>query len=186
MNGQACAFTGHRPKSFPWKYDETTQDCLRLKKILAAQIKALAERGVTDFLSGMALGTDLWCSRIVLALCKKDSAVKLHCVLPCEGQESKWSASSQKEYHSVLDQADDVIFVSRTYHKDCMLERNRYMVDRAAILLAVYNGTWRSGTGATVRYAQKLGREIFIIHPISREIICINPLVNSPYNNCRL
>lgn len=49
-----------------------------------------------------------------------------------------------------------------------MLERNRYLVDHASILVAVYNGTQRSGTGATVRYAQKQGREIFIIDPVSR------------------
>lgn len=49
-----CAFTGHRPKSFPWKYNETAPDCVLLKEVLAEQIKALADRGVTDFLSGMA------------------------------------------------------------------------------------------------------------------------------------
>jgi len=50
-----CAFTGHRPKSFPWKYDETACDCVLLKEVLAAQLKALAEQGVTDFLSGELL-----------------------------------------------------------------------------------------------------------------------------------
>ena len=51
----ACAFTGHRPKSFPWKYNEAASDCVRLKA-LAAHIKLLADSGVTDFLSGMAQG----------------------------------------------------------------------------------------------------------------------------------
>lgn len=45
----ACAFTGHRPKSFPWKYDETAPDCVLLKEILAEQIKILADGGVTNF-----------------------------------------------------------------------------------------------------------------------------------------
>ena len=30
---------------------------------------------------------------------------------------------------------------------------------------AFYNGTWRSGTGATVRYARRLGREITVVAP---------------------
>ena len=51
-----CAFTGHRPKSFPWKHDETAPDCVALKKVLAEQITALADNGVTGFISGMALG----------------------------------------------------------------------------------------------------------------------------------
>lgn len=57
-NQNSCAFTGHRPKSFPWKYDETARDCILLKEVLAAQITKLADQGVTDFLSGMALGVD--------------------------------------------------------------------------------------------------------------------------------
>ena len=52
---KVCAFTGHRPKSFPWKYNEAAPDCVLLKEALAAQITALAEQGVTDYLSGMAL-----------------------------------------------------------------------------------------------------------------------------------
>ena len=165
-----CAFTGHRPKSFPWKYNEAAPDCVLLKEILAKQIKLLADRGVTDWLSGMAQGVDLWCAQIVLDMRKKNPALKLHAILPCEGQESKWSAAAQALYRSILEQADEVVYVNREYSANCMLERNRYMVDRASILLAVYNGAYRSGTGMTMRYAQKLGREIIVIDPISRNI----------------
>ena len=52
MNPTACAFSGHRPRSFPWKYNEADQNCVLLKRVLAVQIQALAEQGVTDFLSG--------------------------------------------------------------------------------------------------------------------------------------
>ena len=160
-----CAFTGHRPKSFPWKYDESTPDCILLKEVLTAQIKALADKGVTDFLSGMAQGIDLWCAQIVLDLRKKNPALKLHAVLPCEGQEHKWTASAQEYYHSILMQANEVVYVGQEYSRDCMLKRNRYLVDHSSFLLAVYNGTRRSGTGATVRYAQQLNREIIMIDP---------------------
>lgn len=170
MEKIACAFTGHRPKSFPWKYDESDSDCVLLKEVLTVQIKALADRGVTDFLSGMAQGVDLWCSEIVLVLKKKNPALMLHCILPCKGQESKWTASAQERYRSILAQANEVVYVGQEYNRDCMLERNRYLVDHSSILLAVYNGTWRSGTGATVRYALKKSRKIIIIDPISRSV----------------
>lgn len=166
----ACAITGHRPKSFPWKYNETAPDCVLLKETLAAQIRLLADSGVTDWLSGMALGVDLWCAQIVLSLKEKNPALRLHCILPCEGQEVKWPKAEQEPYHSILKRADEVVYVSRDYHPDCMLERNRYMVDRASILLAVYNGTYRSGTAMTVRYAKEQGTKIMIIDPISRVI----------------
>ena len=85
MDKTACAFTGHRPKSFPWKYDENAPDCILLKEVLAEQIAALAERGVTDWLCGMALGVDLWCAQIILDLRQKNPALKLRCILPHEG-----------------------------------------------------------------------------------------------------
>ena len=94
MEKIVCAFTGHRPKSFPWGYNESALGCILLKEVLTAQISALAEQGVTDFLSGMAQGVDLWCAQIVLDLRKKNTAMKLHAILPCEGQERKWTASS--------------------------------------------------------------------------------------------
>ncbi len=80
-NQNTCAFTGHRPKSFPWKYNEAARECVLLKEALSAQITALAERGVTEFLSGMALGVDLWSAQIVLGLQEKYPTIRLHCSL---------------------------------------------------------------------------------------------------------
>lgn len=94
----------------------------------------------------------------------------LHCILPCKDQESKWTTSAQEHYHSILEQADEVIYVGQEYSRDCMLERNHYLVDHSSFLLAVYNDTRRSGTGATVRYALKQEREVIIIDPISKDI----------------
>ena len=163
----SCAFTGHRPYKFPWGYDETAAGCVQLKAVLSAKIAELAAAGITDFLSGMAEGTDTWAALAVLALREKNPALKLHCILPCKGQANRWTASVRELYYQILDMADDVIYVSEDYHKGCMLERNRYLVDHAAKLLAVYNGERRGGTAMTVRYARKLGREIMIIDPLS-------------------
>lgn len=57
------------------------------------------------------------------------------------------------------------MYVNWKYHDGCMLERNRYLVDHTACLLAVYNGERRGGTAMTVRYAQKLEREIILLSP---------------------
>ena len=167
---KVCAFTGHRPGKLPWRYDETDERCVALKAVLTEQIGLLAEAGVTQFLSGMAEATDTWSALSVLALREKNPAIKLHCILPCTAQAEKWSASSRELYHSILERADSVVYVSRDYHKDCMLDRNRFMVEHADLLLAVYNGVQRSGTGATVNYARKMGREIIVIDPITRLI----------------
>jgi len=137
---------------------------------LTEQIGLLAEAGVTQFLSGMAEATDTWCALDVRALREKNPAIKLHCILPCTAQAEKWSASSRELYRSIFERADSVAYVSRDYYKDCMLDRNRFLVEHAAVLLAVYNGARRSESGATVNYARKMGREIIVIVPITRLI----------------
>ena len=123
MLENCCAITGHRPNKFPWRYDETDSQCIALKAVLAEQIAALVNAGFTQFLSGMAEATDTWFSLIVLSLREKNPAIKLHCILPCKEQADKWSASSRDLYHSILDRADSIVYVSRTYYKNCKIGR---------------------------------------------------------------
>jgi len=160
-----CAFTGHRPAKLPWRYDENDERCVALKTVLSQQINRLAECGVTDFYTGMALGVDTWAAIAVLDLREINPAIKLHCILPCKEQEIKWTTSDQVRYKHILNRADSVEYVKRIYDKTCMLERNKRLVDSAGFLLAVYNGERRGGTAATVRYAQKAGRRIIVIDP---------------------
>ena len=175
MNKISCAFTGHRPNKFPWGYNEADSRCIALKSTLAEQIAALADNGYTHFLSGMALGVDCWCSQIVLDLREKKPTLKLHCLLPWEGQDAKWPASSQERYHAILERADSIVYVNREYNDKCMLERDHALVQSSSLLLAVYDGSFRSGTGATVRYAQKMGREIIVIDPATLHITHEDP-----------
>lgn len=106
--------------------------------------------------------------------------IKLHCILPCKEQADKWSASSRDLYYSILDRADSIVYVSRAYHKNCMLERNRFLADHTAALLAVYNGERRGGTATTIHHAEKTGRKIIIIDPITRSVSHGSPTLALP------
>ena len=171
MNRKACAFTGHRPGRFSFGYDEEDEKCIRLKLMLAAQISHLIESGVSIFYTGMALGTDQWCAGIVLDMKRQYPHVRLIAVLPCETQASKWSPEQRERYFNTLAACDDVITLNTRYTPQCMLERNRYMVDHAGFLLAVYDGGVKGGTAYTVRYAKEKKREIIVIRPDTLEVI---------------
>lgn len=166
-----CAFTGHRPSKLPWRLDYSASGYIAFHSALEKQIEEFSAAGIKNYFCGMAIGTDLICAQIVLALRERNPAIKLHCAIPCKSQADKWEASLRDQYHAVLAEADSVIFVNREWTKNCMLERNRFMVDRCSIVLAVYNGEYRGGTAATVRYARKMGREIFILNPSTFEIV---------------
>lgn len=47
-----------------------------------------------------------------------------------------------------------------------MHKRNRYMVDQADYIIAVWNGK-PSGTGKTLQYAQQQGKPVRVINPIT-------------------
>ena len=166
---KTCAFTGHRPHKFPWGYNEDDQRCRELKAVLTRLLTRLARAGVTDFYSGMADGSDLWLSQIVLSL-EAEYPLRLHCILPCPDQAERWPAPARARYGAVLERASSVEVVSPRYQEGCMLERNRRLVEAAELLTAVYNGESRGGTAATVRYAQRLGRRIILVDPLSRRL----------------
>ena len=170
MLDSCCAFTGHRPHKLSWKYNEADSRCVALKAVLMEQITRLVDTGMTAFYSGGADGVDCWAALIVLELRKRNPALRLHMLLPHEGQADKWSDSAQERYHLILKQADSIEYVSHEYYDGCMLDRNHRLVEAAGVLLAVYNGERRGGTAATVRYARKLDRRIIILNPTTLEV----------------
>ena len=166
----SCAFTGHRPHKLPWRYNEADERCVALKSALTEQIAALVEAGITDFYSGGADGVDCWAALSVLELRRKNPALSLHCILPFIGQADEWSISARERYDSILEQANTVEYISQNYYDGCMLDRNHRLVEASSVLLAVYNGEWRGGTAATVRYARKLQKKVLILHPVSLQM----------------
>jgi len=165
-----CAFTGHRPNSFHFGYNEKHPDCKKLKLNIASQITTIMDNGVSTFLTGMALGVDIWGAEIVLALKQQRPDLRLIAVLPCETQANKWSVELRERYFNILAECDDVVYISRHYTKDCMLKRNRWLIDHANFVLAVYNGKPWGGTAYTVNYAYKKKRAVILIHPDTGEV----------------
>ncbi len=168
--GLVCAFSGYRPAKLP--FDEGDPACNALKMRLKDEIYSAVQRGCTDFLCGMALGTDTWAAEGVLEARETLARVKpiaLHAYLPFPRQDEKWNAKSRRRYHEILEQCDSVTVISPQYLPDCMERRNRAMIHRADCLIAVYDGK-SGGTKNTVRMAHEKGIEIRILSPIPPEI----------------
>lgn len=159
----SCAFTGHRPAHFHFTYNENHPDCISLKQDIKREILALIEKGVTTFYTGMALGVDMWAAESVLELKAREPKLRLVAVLPCQTQADRWPGAQRVRHAKILSQCDEVVCISANYTSSCMLERNRYMVDNAACLLAVYDGKDSGGTAYTVGYARRNNRNVIVI-----------------------
>ena len=157
-------FTGHRPQSLPFGFNENDVRCKELKALLTSLIREKIDNGVTHFLSGMALGIDCYAAEIILELRKEFPSITLEAIIPCANQSSKWSEQQVIRYNNILEQCDSKTILQQEYTPDCMVKRNRYMVDHSDCVIAVWNGK-NSGTGATVRYAVMKNLPITILHP---------------------
>lgn len=166
----SCCFTGHRPQSLPFGYDEQNPACVQLKKVLRSEIeRQITKNGVTHFITGMALGIDLIAAELVLKLKKQYPNITLESAIPCENQAVKWSDAQRERYYNLAAKCDKETMLQRAYTKDYFQKRNQYMVDNSDFVIAVWNGS-PSGTGQTVHYAQSKGKTITIINPFSLEI----------------
>lgn len=165
MKVKKCAFTGHRPQSLPFGFNETDERCIALKQTLRAEIiKLIEDEGVTHFISGMAIGVDMYAAEIVLGLKSSFNGIILESAIPCETQAAKWTEEQRNRYFEIAEKCDKETLIQHQYTADCMHKRNRYMVDQADVIIAVWDGR-PSGTGKTVQYAQRQGKPIRVINP---------------------
>lgn len=165
---KAVCFTGHRPNKLGG-YIENNPIANYVKAQLRDVIVNSIKEGYTTFISGMALGVDMWVAEIVLELRKANPQIKLIAAVPFSGQECKWPSQSQKRWRGIIDQADDVVHVCEAgYSAWKMQKRNEWMVDHAARVVAVWDGT-SGGTGNCVGYAKKAEHmpDIIQIQPVN-------------------
>ena len=181
MYRSAC-FTGHRT---------IKADISTFSALLSSVIERLiTDKGVTDFYAGGAYGFDAVSAFSVLHLKENYPEVKLHLILPCskEEQSRKWTAEQKAELEKLLGLADSVEYVSDRYYNGCMKTRNARLVELASDYCICYWNpkNFRSGTGQTVRMAQKKGIEVInlfesasnsVISPVGGLTDCSNSVI---------
>ena len=140
---KSCAFTGHRvlPEYFS-------------SKKLYTEIEKLIKEGVEIFYNGMAIGFDLLAAEQVIKLKKKYNKVKLVACIPCYNQEKSFSQKDKQRYVEILKRVDEQVLLSETYYRGCMQVRDKYMADRADVLVAFCEKE-TGGAAYTLKYFKK-------------------------------
>ena len=161
----SCCFSGYRPEKLPWGADEGDPRCDALKKLIFNTAEWVYTSGRRHFICGMARGSDTYFCEAVLILREQYPGVTIEAAIPYKDQAQGWSSEERARYDALVGSCDFVTYVSQEYTRDCMLRRNRYIVDNASLLIAVFDGK-PGGTSYTIKYAARRGVAIIDIAPI--------------------
>ena len=140
------AITGHRPERLNG-HEQEIRNWID---------EFLLKNEVTAMYNGMAQGVDQICAK---------SAVKNRIPLIICYPYKRISFNPLEEF--LMDNAEEINFISKEYSKQSYYIRDKYMVDHCDVLLAVWDGEKSGGTWITIEYAQKIGKPI-IFYPKER------------------
>lgn len=151
MTGRVCCFSGHRYIS--------ASEREQLERLLDIQIEKIAQCSAKTFICGGALGFDTLAARAVIRARRQDGDIRLILAVPYRGMEKRWSEADRADFDDILAEADGVRYMAEEYDRDCMLRRNRYMVEHSDICIC-YMTRHTGGTAYTVAQALKKGIEV--------------------------
>jgi uncharacterized phage-like protein YoqJ len=118
--------------------------------------------GVTHFICGMANGCDMYFAETVLRLRTDTRKSFWRPPSHSTGRPDRWGTDLRARYAVLLSQCDAVTPVGHEYSPDCMMRRNRYMVDSSDVVVACFDGT-PGGTMNTLLYAMRQKKEVIQI-----------------------
>ena len=160
-----CAFTGHRPKSFAWDYEDKSHpkhiDYLRRMEYFIEH--AILHNHAEYFLCGSAMGADADFAEAVIRLRQKYPHIRLEIVEPYPSYGESYAEVHKKRYRAIIQQADKVSNTSQKFSPWCIATRNRYLINHSDMLIAAWNGLEEGGTYNTVNYAHKKKKHIHFL-----------------------
>ena len=116
---------------------------------------------ITDYVAGLTGGK-------LHALLNDPQHGTVEAAIPCPSQPEGWPEAERARWQSLVDRCDYETVVQDHYDAGCMQRRNRYMVDHAAMLIAVHDGQ-PGGTRRTIEYAMRRRLDVVILPPVENE-----------------
>ncbi len=160
MKEKTCFFTGHRniAKKDYEKIYQLTKNSILFR---------IVNNDIKYFKVGGARGFDMIASLVIIELKKEFKDIKLILILPCKNQMNNWCKNDKDLYNIVLQNADEIIYISENYTKDCMLKRNDKLLEDSMFCICYLRKSAKmGGTFYTVNRAEKQNIKIYNINNI--------------------
>lgn len=139
--------TGHRPERLKGREAEITEWINNIIRSLTSE---------DECITGCAKGVDT-----LFALAAMNKKIPLVCAFPYKHKLSE----PEQQMH---DYAKEVHWETEEWYKACYLNRDKWMVNRADIVLVVWDGIPKGGTYYTMQYAKEKGKRI-LLFPWNKE-----------------
>ena len=165
--------TGHRklvPAGWtgnPWPADNPPiqRHHIALYHKIYTHVEAYASTGDAIFITGMAIGADQLFANAVIRLLDSGVMCRLIAAVPFEGQDKIWPPRGKEIYRSILKRCEVTYVSTPGYAAWKMQKRNKWMVDRATNVLAIWDGKQVGGTYNAIQEAKRCGKKITIVSP---------------------
>lgn len=169
--------TGHRPPTFG-DWDEKSEMAKDVKRWLYLAIERAIKKGRTHFITGLAVGVDIWFGEAVLALKDKYPHIKLIAAVPYPGQPERWAEFNQVRWNRLTQASDELHVLFNNPAEDApkfeyakrLNGRNEWMVNACPVGMAVHHSEHiKGGTVNCLRYAKKMKRPVLVYDPLKKE-----------------
>lgn len=159
---KTVCFSGHRQEKLPDNGDIWSLKMKTVLSMLYFAIHQSIEDGYDTFIVGGARGIDLMAAEFVYQFIHQGKNIRLIVAMPYPDFGKNYKGVDLYMRGNALAEAEKVIYVSDKYSSGSYSKRNRFMVKNSSRLIAVVSDM-NSGTGQTIRYAEKAGLDLKII-----------------------
>ncbi len=155
MNTTICGFLGPHAWELPSPFSPEAQLIPKLRALLSQKERR-------EFYLILESGPSFLVAEEVLRQKESGVPIQLICIIPYEEQHAQWPEAERNRYFSILERCHREHMMKRPFSIDCYQESHRYLLSKAQLLLALWNGR-ASDVGDAIVQARKLGHEVIVV-----------------------
>lgn len=101
-------------------------------------IHMITDESVSYFIVGLQPGIEQSVAELLINLKKEYPSITVEFVI--QGQDESIKLIERPDYHTLMDQCDNLLELYQHEDEDFFLSRNKVMIDRSDILVSIWNG----------------------------------------------
>jgi hypothetical protein len=119
----------------------------------STELVYLAMRTLRQYQAAHLITSLAWGWEQALAIAAGELEIPYTAALPYSGREDHWPRASRVAYNDLLARAKEVILLSDGDSNTAVMAGHRWRIDRAGLVLALWDYEFSSDTFATIQYA---------------------------------